>query len=162
LDHHRPGGLPGAAGLCGRAGGQPGLVRRRPSRHGTADGLADSRGRRHPGPDGADVRGIGVPGGSPAHLGGPGPAFPLRTAIEEGLSMNDGAPGKGNPAGHTAEFSQTNLAVARPMVKELAIHGEGVSYWFGEGETRAQVLFDNALEIGRGEVVIMTGPSGSG
>src|SRR6516165_7996903 len=76
--------------------------------------------------------------------------------------MNDGSPVNGHAGGHTAEFSQTNLAVARPMVKELAIHAEGVSYWFGEGETRAQVLFDNALEIGRGEVVIMTGPSGSG
>src|SRR5262249_37425542 len=76
--------------------------------------------------------------------------------------MSDGASGNGHPAGHSAEFSQTNLAVARPMVKELAIHAEGVSYWFGEGETRGQVLFDNALEIGRGEVVIMTGPSGSG
>jgi putative ABC transport system ATP-binding protein len=48
------------------------------------------------------------------------------------------------------------------MVKEIAIRAEGVSYWYGEGETRSQVLFDNALEIGRGEVVIMTGPSGSG
>ena len=38
----------------------------------------------------------------------------------------------------------------------------GVNYWYGEGEARTQVLFDNALEIGRGEVVIMTGPSGSG
>ena len=76
--------------------------------------------------------------------------------------MNDGSPVNGHAGGHTAEFSQTNVAVARPMVKELAIHAEGVSYWFGEGETRAQVLFDNALEIGRGEVVIMTGPSGSG
>ena len=58
--------------------------------------------------------------------------------------------------------SHATLAVARPMCKELAICAEGVSYWFGEGEARAQVLFDNALEIGRGEVVIMTGPSGSG
>ena len=37
-----------------------------------------------------------------------------------------------------------------------------MNYWYGEGETRTQVLFDNDLEIGRGEVVIMTGPSGSG
>jgi putative ABC transport system ATP-binding protein len=54
------------------------------------------------------------------------------------------------------------LAVARPMAKEIAIHAEGVGYWYGEGEARSQVLFDNSLEIGRGEVVIMTGPSGSG
>ena len=54
------------------------------------------------------------------------------------------------------------LAVARPMAKEIAIRAEGVNYWYGEGEARTQVLFDNTLEIGRGEVVIMTGPSGSG
>ena len=54
------------------------------------------------------------------------------------------------------------LAVARPTCKELAVQAEGVSYWYGEGETRTQVLFDNSIEIGRGEVVIMTGPSGSG
>src|SRR5262249_18281970 len=37
-----------------------------------------------------------------------------------------------------------------------------VNYHFGSGETQTQVLFDNKLDIGRGEVVIMTGPSGSG
>ncbi len=58
--------------------------------------------------------------------------------------------------------SRATIAVARPMAKELAIRALGVSYWFGEGETRTQVLFDNEIEIGRGEVVIMTGPSGSG
>lgn len=39
---------------------------------------------------------------------------------------------------------------------------EGVNHHFGSGETRNQVLFDNHLEIGRGELVVMTGPSGSG
>ncbi len=39
--------------------------------------------------------------------------------------------------------SRTTIAVARPMAKELAIRAEGVSYWFGEGEARTQVLFDN-------------------
>ena len=58
--------------------------------------------------------------------------------------------------------AHATLAVARPMAKELAIRAEGVSYWFGEAEARTQVLFDNEIEIGRGEVVIMTGPSGSG
>jgi putative ABC transport system ATP-binding protein len=37
-----------------------------------------------------------------------------------------------------------------------------VNYYFGEGETRNQVLFDNCIEIGAGQLVIMTGPSGSG
>jgi putative ABC transport system ATP-binding protein len=43
-----------------------------------------------------------------------------------------------------------------------AVRASGVNYSFGSGETRSQVLFDNALEISRGEVVILTGPSGSG
>jgi putative ABC transport system ATP-binding protein len=38
----------------------------------------------------------------------------------------------------------------------------GVNFFFGEGETRNQVLFDNNLDIAPGEIVIMTGPSGSG
>jgi putative ABC transport system ATP-binding protein len=40
-------------------------------------------------------------------------------------------------------------------VKEL-------NHYFGEGETRKQVLFDNCLDIRPGEIIIMTGPSGSG
>jgi putative ABC transport system ATP-binding protein len=61
------------------------------------------------------------------------------------------------------EMSSTSmLAVARPTCKERAVQAEGVSYWYGEGETRSQVLFENSIEIGCGEVVIMTGPSGSG
>ena len=38
----------------------------------------------------------------------------------------------------------------------------GVNFFFGEGETRNQVLFDNNLDIAPGEIVIMTGPSRSG
>ncbi len=68
-----------------------------------------------------------------------------------------------------------NDAVAEPespdsyneSVHDLIIHGRaisirGVNYHFGAGESRSQVLFDNRLDIGKGEVVIMTGPSGSG
>jgi putative ABC transport system ATP-binding protein len=76
--------------------------------------------------------------------------------------MNDGSTATSDAPDPAIEHSQVNLAVARPMVKELAVRAEGVSYRFGEGEARTQVLFDNSLEIGRGEVVIMTGPSGSG
>src|SRR5579885_1930817 len=52
-------------------------------------------------------------------------------------------------------------------VHDLILHGRsicirGVNHHFGSGESRSQVLFDNKLDIGRGEVVIMTGPSGSG
>jgi len=37
-----------------------------------------------------------------------------------------------------------------------------LNHFYGQGETRKQVLFDNNLEVGPGEIVIMTGPSGSG
>jgi putative ABC transport system ATP-binding protein len=39
---------------------------------------------------------------------------------------------------------------------------EGLNHYFGEGESRNQVLFNNCINIGAGELVIMTGPSGSG
>ncbi len=64
---------------------------------------------------------------------------------------------------HDLESSSPSMrAVSRPTCKEHAVEAESVSYWYGEGETRTQVLFDNSIEIGCGEVVIMTGPSGSG
>jgi putative ABC transport system ATP-binding protein len=52
--------------------------------------------------------------------------------------------------------------LARPTCVELAVEVTGVDYAYGAGETRSQVLFDNNLEIGCGELVILTGPSGSG
>ncbi len=55
-----------------------------------------------------------------------------------------------------------NSRLSRPVCHDLAIHTAGVGYAYGEGETRTQVLNDVNLEIGCGEVVILTGPSGSG
>jgi putative ABC transport system ATP-binding protein len=48
------------------------------------------------------------------------------------------------------------------MTSLMAVRARGVNYSFGSGETRTQVLYDNELEVGRGEVMILTGPSGSG
>ena len=45
---------------------------------------------------------------------------------------------------------------------EPIINIRQLNHFYGEGETRAQVLFDNRLEVMPGEIVIMTGPSGSG
>src|SRR6201987_2078859 len=45
---------------------------------------------------------------------------------------------------------------------EPVIQIRNLGPFFGEGETRTQVLFDNRLEVMPGEIVIMTGPSGSG
>lgn len=45
---------------------------------------------------------------------------------------------------------------------DLSVDVDHINHFYGEGETRKQVLFDNRLKIRRGEIVIMTGPSGSG
>ena len=115
---------------------------------------------------------VGLPGRAAARVGRSRPTLPLmrsastsrRSATndrsEASRRMND-VP---NPS--YADIPDASLADdsgrGPTLCKELAIRAEGVSYWYGEGEARTQVLFDNSLEIGRGEVVIMTGPSGSG
>jgi putative ABC transport system ATP-binding protein len=58
--------------------------------------------------------------------------------------------------------SLNTLALSRTVSSLLALRAHGVNYSFGSGESRSQVLYDNDLEVGRGEVVILTGPSGSG
>ena len=52
------------------------------------------------------------------------------------------------------------LALSGTIGSVVAV--EGVNHFFGEGEARNQVLFDNSLSIASGQFVIMTGPSGSG
>ena len=49
------------------------------------------------------------------------------------------------------------LATAAPIVR-----AEGINFFYGEGDSRNQVLFGNGLEIAPGQLVVMTGPSGSG
>ena len=39
---------------------------------------------------------------------------------------------------------------------------EALDHFYGEGESRNQVLFDNQIEIEAGQLVVMTGPSGAG
>jgi putative ABC transport system ATP-binding protein len=46
---------------------------------------------------------------------------------------------------------------AQPVVRV-----EGLNYYYGEGDARNQVLFDNRLEIPAGHLVVMIGPSGAG
>ena len=43
-----------------------------------------------------------------------------------------------------------------------AIAVEQLDHFFGTGELRKQVLFDINLAIAAGEIIILTGPSGSG
>ncbi|MBE9190362.1 DevA family ABC transporter ATP-binding protein [Gloeocapsopsis crepidinum LEGE 06123] len=47
-------------------------------------------------------------------------------------------------------------------MQQPVIHIQHLNHYFGEGELRKQVLFDINLEIFAGEIVIMTGSSGSG
>jgi putative ABC transport system ATP-binding protein len=54
------------------------------------------------------------------------------------------------------------MAVSKCRSPETAICAQNINYFYGTGEARSQVLFENSVEIGRGEVVILTGPSGSG
>lgn len=39
---------------------------------------------------------------------------------------------------------------------------KNLNHYFGKGNLKKQVLFDINLDIGKGEIVLMTGPSGSG
>jgi len=50
----------------------------------------------------------------------------------------------------------------RRLSGELAIRIRDVQFDFGAGESRTRVLHDVELDVGQGEIVIMTGPSGSG
>ncbi|MFM8188134.1 MAG: ATP-binding cassette domain-containing protein [Pirellula sp.] len=43
-----------------------------------------------------------------------------------------------------------------------SILAQGLSHYFGVGELKKQVLFDNNLTVWPGEIIITTGPSGSG
>ena len=54
----------------------------------------------------------------------------------------------------TAGFASTTT---RPVVRV-----DRVSHHYGEGDSRNQVLFDASIEIGAGQLVVVTGPSGSG
>ncbi len=54
--------------------------------------------------------------------------------------------------------AMSSPSLATPPVVRV----DRVNHFFGEGESRNQVLFRNCLAIDAGELVIMTGPSGSG
>ncbi len=45
---------------------------------------------------------------------------------------------------------------------DAVVRVEDVNHFFGEGDSRNQVLFNNSIEIPAGQLVVLTGPSGSG
>jgi putative ABC transport system ATP-binding protein len=42
------------------------------------------------------------------------------------------------------------------------VHANGLDFFYGEGESRFQVLFDIGIDVLPGQLIVMTGPSGSG
>ena len=53
-------------------------------------------------------------------------------------------------------------ALAPGWVGEPVVRVEGLNHYYGEGEARNQVLFNNQIEIPAGQLIVMTGPSGAG
>jgi putative ABC transport system ATP-binding protein len=53
-------------------------------------------------------------------------------------------------------------ALVQASASEPVVRIEGLNHYYGEGEARNQVLFDNRIEIPAGQLVVMTGPSGAG
>lgn len=49
-----------------------------------------------------------------------------------------------------------------PVRSKPNVRVRAVNHTYGHGEHSKQVLFDNHLDLGAGEIIIMTGPSGSG
>jgi len=50
----------------------------------------------------------------------------------------------------------------RPAAPRPTVRVEALNHFYGHGEARNQVLYDNDIEIGAGQLVVMTGPSGAG
>ena len=49
-----------------------------------------------------------------------------------------------------------------PDAVRPTVRVEALDYFYGEGDSHNQVLFDNRIEIEAGQFVVMTGPSGAG
>jgi putative ABC transport system ATP-binding protein len=56
----------------------------------------------------------------------------------------------------------TAPATAPAQVSEPVVRVEALNHYYGEGEARNQVLFNNRIEIPAGQLIVMTGPSGAG
>lgn len=47
-------------------------------------------------------------------------------------------------------------------LSEPVVRVDGLNHYYGEGEGRNQVLFEDRIEIPAGQLIVMTGPSGAG
>jgi putative ABC transport system ATP-binding protein len=53
-------------------------------------------------------------------------------------------------------------AVGRLFQPKTVVCARDLNHYYGQGESRNQVLFRNSIEIPAGQLVVMTGPSGAG
>jgi putative ABC transport system ATP-binding protein len=58
--------------------------------------------------------------------------------------------------------TQDSVDIDSNSFDDVIVEVKNLNHYFGKGNLKKQVLFDINLEIGKGEIVIMTGPSGSG
>ena len=63
---------------------------------------------------------------------------------------------------YAALVAERAEAPARGRVGEPVLRVEGLNHYYGEGEARNQVLFNNHIEVPAGQLIVMTGPSGAG
>ena len=62
----------------------------------------------------------------------------------------------------SADMRATKTLAYGEHQPQRTIRIRGLNHFYGDGETRKQVLFDNHFDAYEGQIVIMTGPSGSG
>ncbi|HZU90351.1 MAG TPA: ATP-binding cassette domain-containing protein [Stellaceae bacterium] len=62
----------------------------------------------------------------------------------------------------TVEIVERRAPPAPAPAPETVVRVAGLNHAFGSGEAKNQVLFDIGLEIGAGQLVVLSGPSGAG
>jgi putative ABC transport system ATP-binding protein len=63
---------------------------------------------------------------------------------------------------YAALVAERAQAPAPGRFGEPVLRVEGLNHYYGEGEARNQVLFNNHIEVPAGQLIVMTGPSGAG
>src|SRR6476646_1317595 len=62
----------------------------------------------------------------------------------------------------SVDLRATKTCIVQGDRPKRVVRIRNLNYYYGEGETKKQVLFQNHFDAYEGQIVIMTGPSGSG